>query len=158
MSLIMEILSSWTTSTHYFTGFYPSWTTSTHYFTGFYPSWTTSTLYFTGFYPSWTTSTHYFTGFYPSWTTSTLFHWFLPIMNHFHTLFHWFLPIMNHFRTISKGEFAVVLTTTCVGGAYHQKSTLIWTAYLWNGMAHDQCDIKVTYLRNLNFRIDCCRF
>ena len=27
-----------------------------------------------------------------------------------------------------------------VGGAYHKKSMLIWTAYLWNCMSHDQCD------------------
>ena len=27
-----------------------------------------------------------------------------------------------------------------VGGAYHKKSLLIWTAYLWNCMSHDQCD------------------
>jgi hypothetical protein len=109
MSLIMEMLSSWTTSTHYFTGFYPSWTTSTHYFTGFYPS----------------------------WTTSTLFHWFLPIMNHFHTLFQYFTGIyqkifyLKQRVSVLKGEFAVVPTTKFVGGAYHQKSTLIWTAYLW---------------------------
>jgi hypothetical protein len=35
---------------------------------------------------------------------------------------------------------------------------LIWTgAYFWNCMSHDQRDLKVTYLRNLNFRSAFCR-
>jgi hypothetical protein len=43
-------------------------------------------------------------------------------------------------------------STKCVGGAYNKKCQLIWTTYLWNCMAHDHRDLKVTYLRNLNFR------
>jgi hypothetical protein len=49
------------------------------------------------------------------------------------------------------GEFAVVPTDKIEGGAYHKKFPLMWTAYLWNCMSHDQRDLKVTYLRNLNF-------
>ena len=38
--------------------------------------------------------------------------------------------------TLFKGEFAVVPTDKI----YHKKSPLIWTAYLWNCMSHDQRD------------------
>jgi uncharacterized protein with PQ loop repeat len=38
-------------------------------------------------------------------------------------------------------SFCVIfLPTKFVGRAYHQKSPLIWTAYLWNCMSHDQRD------------------
>ena len=49
-----------------------------------------------------------------------------------------------------KGNLQYCLLTKFVGGAYHQKSSLIWTAYLSNCMSHD--------LWNLNFRSDFCRF
>ena len=31
----------------------------------------------------------------------------------------------------------------------NRNSRLIWTAYLWNCMSHDQHNLKVTYLRNI---------
>jgi len=64
--------------------------------------------------------------------------------------------IVNFLRL--KGEFTVVPTDKIVGGAYHQKFTMIWTAYLWNCMSHDQRDLKVTHHRKLNFRSDFCSF
>jgi hypothetical protein len=53
-----------------------------------------------------------------------------------------------------KGEFAVVPTDKIESGIYHKKFLLIWTAYLWHCMSHDQRDLKVTYLKNSNFRSD----
>jgi hypothetical protein len=45
-----------------------------------------------------------------------------------------------------KGEFAIVPTARICGWSLSSK------------MSHDQRDLNVTYLRNLNFRSDFCRF
>ena len=57
-----------------------------------------------------------------------------------------------------KGNLRKCLSTKFVGEACHQKSPLIWTEYLGNCISHDQRDLKVTYLRNLNFQSDFCGF
>jgi hypothetical protein len=50
------------------------------------------------------------------------------------------------------------LERCCTWWEWWTEIPLIWTAYLWKCMSYDQRDIKVTYLRNLNFRSDFCSF
>jgi hypothetical protein len=66
-------------------------------------------------------------------------------IHHVLKLSDYYSVLKNAYPWQLKGEFAVVPTDKIEGGAYHQKFPLIWTAYLWSCMSHDQRDLKVTY-------------
>jgi hypothetical protein len=58
---------------------------------------------------------------------------------------------------VLKGEFAVVPTDKILWRSLSSK--IRWyEQHIYETMSHDQRDLKVTYLKILNFRSDFCRF